>query len=106
ERYELLDALFSAEQTRRDFFRIAGAGVIVALFMETDVPAQPKFGNAPREISAWIHIGEDSAVTVYSGKVEIGQNVRTSLTQAVAEELHAPVKTIRGVIADTATVPF
>ena len=38
----------------------------------------------PREIGAWLHIGADSAVTVYTGKVEIGQNIRTSLTQAVA----------------------
>lgn len=107
ERYELLDALFNAQQTRRDFFRIAGAGVIVALLMETEVTAQrPKGGNVPREISAWIHIGEDSAVTVYTGKVEIGQNIRTSLSQVVADELHAPMKTIRMVMADTSVVPF
>ncbi len=106
ERYELLDALFNAEATRRDFFRIAGAGVIVALFLETEVVAQPKGGPVPREIGAWIHIGEDNAITVYSGKVEIGQNIRTSLAQVVAEELHSPVKSIRMVMADTAMVPF
>src|SRR5438876_5031067 len=70
-------------------------------------PKGKQFGGAaPREIGAWIHIGEDSAVTVYTGKVEIGQNIRTSLTQVVAEELHAPVKSIRVVMADTAVVPF
>jgi nicotinate dehydrogenase subunit B len=107
ERYELLDALFNAEQTRRDFFHIAGAGVIVALLMEKEVAAQPpKGGNVPREIGAWIHIGEDNAITVYTGKVEIGQNIRTSLTQVVADELHAPVKSIRVVMADTSAVPF
>ena len=41
----------------------------------------------PREIGAWLHVGEDGAVTVYTGKVEVGQNIRTSLTQVVAEEL-------------------
>ena len=106
ERYELFDALFNAEQTRRDFFRIAGAGVIIALLMETEAAAQPKFGTGPREISAWIHIGEDNTITVYTGKVEIGQNIRTSLTQVVADELRAPVKLIRVVMADTAAVPF
>jgi len=30
-------------------------------------------------------------VTAYTGKVEVGQNARTSLTQAVAEELGARV---------------
>ena len=107
ERYELIDSYFNAEQTRREFFRIAGAGVIVALLMGDEAAAQqPKGGNAPREIGAWIHIGEDSAVTAYTGKVEIGQNIRTSLTQVVAEELRAPLKTIRVVTADTSLVPF
>ena len=106
ERYELRDAFFDAERTRREFFRIAGAGVIVALLVGEEASAQPKGGNAPRDIGAWIHIGEDSTVTVYTGKVEIGQNIRTSLTQVVAEELRAPVKSIRVVMADTALVPF
>ena len=57
-------------------------------------------------MSAWLHIGEDGIVTVYTGKVEVGQNARTSLTQAVAEELHAPVASIRMVMGDTALTPF
>ena len=45
-------------------------------------------------------------MTVYTGKVEIGQNIRTSLTQVVAEELHTPVERIRLVMADTALTPY
>ncbi len=63
-------------------------------------------GGGPREISAWIHIGEDSGITVYTGKVEIGQNIRTSLSQVVAEELRVPIKNVRMVMADTAMVPY
>ncbi len=117
ELFEFLESFPNAEQTRRDFFRIAGAGVIVALLMGEEARAQPprpgggfggggQPGGAPREIGAWIHIGEDSAVTVYTGKVEIGQNIRTSLSQVVSEELHAPMKTIKMVMADTAAVPY
>jgi isoquinoline 1-oxidoreductase len=107
ERYEFFESIFHTEQTRREFFRIAGAGVIIALLASEEVLAQqPKGGNAPREIGAWIHIGEDSTVTAYTGKVEIGQNIRTSLTQVVAEELHTPLKSIRVVTADTALVPY
>ena len=40
------------------------------------------------------------------GKVEIGQNARTSLTQAVAEELRLPIESIRLVMADTDLTPF
>ena len=45
-------------------------------------------------------------VTVLTGKVEFGQNARTSLTQAVADELHVPVASIQLVMGDTEVVPF
>jgi isoquinoline 1-oxidoreductase len=53
-----------------------------------------------------VHIGEDGTVSVSTGKAEVGQNIRTSLTQAIAEELHAPVSSIRMVMADTALTPY
>jgi nicotinate dehydrogenase subunit B len=113
ERYELVaDSLFSAELDRRAFFRIAGAGLIVACVLGEAAAQQPRRGRGgagaagPKELGAWLHIGEDSAVTVYTGKVEIGQNNRTSLTQVVAEELHLPMERIRLVMADTQVVPF
>src|SRR5579871_3690025 len=40
------------------------------------------------------------------GKVEVGQNIRTSLTQAVADELHVPPSCIRLVMGDTDRTPF
>ena len=58
------------------------------------------------QVSAWIHIGEDGTVTVYTGKVEVGQNIRTSLSQMVAEELHAPIASIKMIMGDTDLVPF
>src|SRR5258708_8115799 len=63
-------------------------------------------GNAaPAELGAWLHIGDDGMVTAYTGKVEIGQGIRTSLAQVVAEELHAPLNSARMVMADTDLVP-
>ena len=60
----------------------------------------------PKEIGAWIHIGEDGAITAYTGKAEVGQNIRTSLTQAVAEELRVPVGSIKLVMGDTDLTPY
>ena len=60
----------------------------------------------PQNLSAWLHIGEAGVVTVYTGKVEVGQNARTSLTQAAAEELRAPLSSIELVMGDTDLVPF
>jgi nicotinate dehydrogenase subunit B len=45
-------------------------------------------------------------VTAYTGKVEVGQNIRTSLSQCVAEELHVPVSKIQMVLGDTQLTPF
>src|SRR5262245_36755330 len=97
---------------RRDFFAVLGGGIVVLLVDDSD--AQEAGGGArrgtsepaPTALSAWLHIGEQGMVTVYTGKVEVGQNARTSLTQAVAEELHAPLASIRLVMGDTALTPY
>lgn len=111
ERYELHEGSPAWELNRRDFFRMVGTGVVVAFLLDRAEGQQPQRGqrgggSTPQEIGGWLHIGEDSVVTVYTGKVEIGQNIRTSLTQVVAEELHTPVDRVRMVMADTGRVPF
>src|SRR5438270_436035 len=97
---------------RRDFFKVAGAGLAVVLLLD-EVSAQQRGrrgggfgGNAPQEIGAWVHIDKDGHVTAYTGKVEVGQNARTSLTQAVAEELRLKPADVKMVMADTALTPF
>jgi isoquinoline 1-oxidoreductase len=111
ERYEFFEGP-AWDLTRREFFRIAGAGLVVAFLCRERVGAQPPGrggrgrGAMPQDIASWLHIGEDGAVTVYTGKVELGQNIRTSLSQVVAEELRLPVERITLVMADTDRVPF
>ncbi|MCI0442536.1 molybdopterin-dependent oxidoreductase, partial [bacterium] len=62
--------------------------------------------DVPKEIGAWIHIDKDGSIKVFTGKTEMGQNIRTSLTQAVADELRIPVSMIHLVMADTDQTPF
>lgn len=114
ERYELFtDTFLPTEFDRRSFFGIVGGGLIVACLLGEAAAQRPRrrrrgrFGAAaPKELGAWLHIGADNAVTVYTGKVEIGQNIRTSLSQVVAEELHLPMERIRLAMADTQLTPF
>jgi isoquinoline 1-oxidoreductase len=116
EHYELTAApTYRFDLDRRDFFRFLGAGILVVSVMKHAALAQEsgaqRRGNSlsnslPTEIDAWLHIGENSKVTVYTGKVEVGQNIRTSLTQAVAEELHVPTENIEVVMGDTKLTPF
>ena len=115
ERYELYEGpAYRFDFDRRDFFKVVGGGIVVALAMPEAQALQESGGGrpaassrqSPSELAAWLHIGEDGAVTVYTGKVEVGQNIRTSLAQVVAEELHVPVSSIRMVMGDTDLTPY
>ena len=117
ERYELTAEpayhFELGEMQRRDFFKVLGGGVLIVLALK-DAPAQRESGGGgrrggpprPVEVGAWLHIAEDGTVTAYTGKAEVGQNIRTSLTQAVAEELRAPISTIKIVMGDTDLTPY
>ncbi len=96
---------------RRKFLKLTGGGLVV-VFALRDLAS---FGGEstpvtstvpPGEVAAWIRIGEDGAVTVFTGKVEVGQNIRTSLSQIVAEELGVPVSSITMIMGDTDLVPW
>lgn len=115
ERYELFAEpryRFDLEFDRREILKLLGGGVLLCLVWPDEAPAQQRRrgggsgGGAPQELGAWLHISEAGEVTVHTGKVEVGQNARTSLTQVVAEELRLPVSAIRVVMADTALVPY
>ncbi|HWY03710.1 MAG TPA: molybdopterin cofactor-binding domain-containing protein [Candidatus Acidoferrum sp.] len=114
ERYELRAAApYRFDLDRREFFRFLGAGVLVVSILQSAGVAQESGGasrrrgdSLPKEIDAWLHLGENGKITVYTGKVEMGQNIRTSLSQAVAEELPVPIEKIEMVMGDTRLTPF
>jgi len=113
ERYELFASpAYRFEVRRRDVFKVLGAGLVVAFCVpavqgqETGGARRPPGDAMPDDVSAWIHVGEDGRVTVSTGKAEVGQNIRTSLAQVVAEELRVPVDSITLVMADTALTPY
>jgi CO/xanthine dehydrogenase Mo-binding subunit len=97
---------------RREWLKLFGAGLVVCAVDATGLqesggrPRSSEEENTPRGIQSWIHIGSDNRVTVFTGKAEMGQNIRTSLAQQVAEELHVPFAAIDMVMADTELCPF
>ena len=103
---------YGFELGRRDFFKVMGGGVLVCLCagpiqaQESGRTRRSSEDDLPESLSAWLHIGENGVVTVYTGKAEMGQNIRTSLSQAVAEELHVAVSSVQLVMGDTALTPF
>ena len=112
ERYELSEARrYTFELERRDFMRLFGGGLVV-MVAAADLLAQESGrgraqgrGDTP-DLAAWLHIDETGRVHVCTGKVEIGQNIRTSLAQTVADELRIPIASITMVMADTDLTPF
>jgi nicotinate dehydrogenase subunit B len=116
ERYELFEGpAYNFQFDRRDFIKAFGLGIVFIVPVTRALAQQRGQGESgrgafnerlPQEIGAWIHIDEDGGVSVFTGKVEVGQNTRTSLTQAVADELHVPLSTVRMVMGDTDRTPF
>ncbi len=115
ERYEFFeDRGYRFDLDRRGFLKTLGGGILVLHLMNTAHAEQQPGGRrrgggggqAPRDIAAWLHISEDGTISVYTGKAEVGQNIRTSLTQVVADELHAAPQSIHMVMADTQLTPF
>jgi nicotinate dehydrogenase subunit B len=110
ERYELQEPLpyrFALE--RREFLQLLGGVVVLVAAADASGQESGRGGDrpeVPQDLAAWLHVDQDGTVTVYTGKVEFGQNARTSLTQAVAEELRAPLASVRMVMGDTDLTPF
>jgi len=113
ERYELIEpSRYRFDVDRRDFFRVLtalGGGLLVVGAAGTEGQESGRSGSAggsPSDLTSWLHVGPEGQVTVFSGKVEIGQNIRTSLAQAVADELGVSLSSIAMVLGDTDLTPF
>jgi nicotinate dehydrogenase subunit B len=115
ERFEFSESpIHKFELARRDFFHLLGAGIAIFTsathtFAGQETAPQSKGFHPeelPTDISAWLHISEDGTVTGFTGKAEIGQNIRTSLAQTIADELRVPFESVRMVTADTTLTPF
>jgi isoquinoline 1-oxidoreductase len=117
DRFELREGpAYHFPLSRREFLETLGGGILV-LCMAGEVSALSLgpdighvFGGAPdaplSDVAQWLHIGPDGVVTVFTGKVEIGQDARTALAQVTADELRVPFERVAMVMGDTDLVPF
>lgn len=98
--------------TRREFLKLFGGGLVI-LFSLNDilgVQAQERrrrFGiQYPDDPNAYLHIREDGRVACFTGKIEMGQGVITSLAQMLADELEVPLGSVDLVMGNTALCPW
>jgi CO/xanthine dehydrogenase Mo-binding subunit len=102
--------------SRRAF--LGGAGALIVSFsmlraraQEAPVPAEPEPPELPGALSdaplldSWIRIDADGHVTVFTGKAELGQGIKTAILQVAAEELEVDPASIALITADTALTP-
>ncbi|MFC5497005.1 molybdopterin cofactor-binding domain-containing protein [Caenimonas terrae] len=61
--------------------------------------------NGNRQLDSWLRINADGTVTVFTGKVELGQGILTALTQIAADELDVDPKRLQLVSGDTSRTP-
>lgn len=77
--------------------------------MPTTVPAA-RVALAPRSmptsVDAYLHLGTDGKITLFTGKVEYGQGIQTGFAQLVAEELDVPFETVSVTMGITDKTPW
>src|SRR5260370_37703198 len=91
---------------------LKGGALIVGFALAgrpTSVSAQGVAGALRRldakEVDAYLAVNADGTVTVYCGKVDLGQGLRIAIPQIAAEELGIAIEKIRYVEGDTALTP-
>jgi len=78
----------SVGMDRRTFFKAIGGGIVVFVgFDPAALFSQDRQRIYPEDFNAYLLIGRNGRVTVYTGKIEMGQGVVTSLGQMLADEL-------------------
>ena len=92
---------------RRRFFQLTGGGISVFISLGPwELFGQQRAPAYPEDINAYLLIGADGRVKVFSGKIEMGQGVMTSQAQMAAEELGVAVESIDMVLGDTERCPW
>jgi nicotinate dehydrogenase subunit B len=94
---------------------LAGSGALVFSFSSAawaqDAAAPPAAAAPPPLpgslkqapfLDSWIRVDADGAITVFTGKAELGQGIKTALLQVAAEQLDANFDQLKIVTADTA----
>ncbi|HSG64614.1 MAG TPA: molybdopterin cofactor-binding domain-containing protein, partial [Gammaproteobacteria bacterium] len=92
--------------TRREFLETTGALLIaVSLPRVSGAQSLPRSVRSNRDLDTWLRIEAEGTVTVFSGKCELGQGIKTALAQVVADELDVDIARLRMATVDTARSP-
>jgi len=99
------------DRVRRAIHRAAGDPLPPARDVRAYEPCAAEPPGLPSPLAQapgvddWLCLNPDETVTVFSGKVELGQDLRTSVAMLAAEELDVRLGRVRVVMGDTARTP-
>ncbi len=100
--------------SRRDFLAAGGALIVGFSLASSSRLFAQKPGAGPKlpgsldanpMLESWIRIDADGSITVFSGKAELGQGVKTALIQIAAEQLYVQPQRVSLITADTRRTP-
>ena len=95
---------------RRDFFKILGGGIFIFIrpwgVLDLSGTTAVQARGVPKDYNAFLRIAEDGTITCYTGKIEMGQGIITSLPQMMADELNVPVEKVKIIMGDTDICPW
>jgi nicotinate dehydrogenase subunit B len=97
---------------RRRFLKTTGSGIFLFFrikdisFLTQEGPGRALQQTVPSDFNAYLKIGEDGRVACYTGKIEMGQGIVTSLAQMLADELDVSIDDVDMVMGDTDLCPW
>ena len=72
------------QMDRRDFFRKIGGGLIISFSMGGFAACANAQDRSEDEVNAYLRIAGDGSVTLYTGKIEMGQGPTFASTRSAA----------------------
>ncbi|MFD1314026.1 xanthine dehydrogenase family protein molybdopterin-binding subunit [Namhaeicola litoreus] len=93
---------------RRKFLKNLGSGIIVVFCLGDISLLNASCSNTSEDLNfnAYLRVKENGRVDCYTGKIEMGQGIVTSLAQVLAEELEVSVYDVDMVMGDTELCPY
>ncbi len=107
--YDFTDIKTPISIDRREFLKRMGGGLIIILSLSEFIEAHGDIlqgRQMPEDLNIYLRIKEDGRVDCYTGKIEMGQGVITSLAQMLAEELDVSLSSIDMIMGDTELCPW
>ena len=93
---------------RRQFIKNLGSGIIVTFCLGDIALMNASYLSSDEDLNfnAYLRVKENGRVDCYTGKIEMGQGITTSLAQVLAEELEVSIYEVDMVMGDTELCPY